>query len=141
MHIAELVPLSVQRNFGFLPLEKIFSNARATVSPFLFCRVSIHPNLEKTSITVKRSFTPSFSSANFFISTKSAAQISSIPLEITFLFLNRSRIGLWSSSPKSTAQSDSALRFPDLASVSCLLRFSLGSVPTVFLSRKQRQDS
>ena len=64
----------------------ISSNALLTVSVFLLLRGFIQPYLLNTSITVIRYLIPLFHLLNFCISTKSAAQISSIPFEITDLF-------------------------------------------------------
>ena len=75
-------------------LLNISSNALLTVSVFLSFRGLIHPYLLNTFIAINKYFIPLFHLLNFCISTKSAAQISSIPFEITDLFEKFLVIGL-----------------------------------------------
>jgi len=65
---------------------KISLNTSATDFPVLSLSGSIQPYFENTSITVRRYLTPRLDSENACISTRSAAQILSIPFTYTFRF-------------------------------------------------------
>ena len=89
------LPLSDQSIFGFRFARSLNMDRKesATVCPRLSFRGRIHPNFEKTSITIRRYLIPLFHFENFPISTRSAAQMLSIPYETTLLFGNCRLIG------------------------------------------------
>ena len=73
-------PFSVHSILGFrLLVLNVSSKVLVKVSVFLSFRGLIQTYLPKTSITISKYLTPSFHLLNFCISTKSAAEISSIP--------------------------------------------------------------
>ena len=77
-----------------LLFSNISLNALLTLSVFLSFNGAIHQYLLNISITISKYFIPLFHLLDFCISTKSAAQIISMPLDITFLFEKFFVIGL-----------------------------------------------
>ena len=71
------LPLSVHKNSHFLCL-KIFCKAFLTLIPFLSLRGITQLYLENISIHVNKYLYPLFILVNFCISTRSAANVSSI---------------------------------------------------------------
>jgi len=89
---------------------KISLNASATDFPVLPLSGSIQPYFENASITVRRYLTPRLNFENDCISTRSAAQILSIPFTYTFRFGKFLMMGLWSSSANCELQVTLSLR-------------------------------
>jgi len=99
MFVVKLSAFSVQSFSGFrFDFLKISLNASPTDFPVLSLSGSIQPYFENTSITVSRYLTSRLNFENACISTRSAAQILSIPFTYTFRFGKILMMGLWSSS-------------------------------------------
>src|SRR6218665_326290 len=93
------LPLSTHTFPCFRPLlARIFAKPSAVDFPVLSFNGTIQLNLEKVSKTVSKYLKPALSFAKACISTKSACQISSVPLTTTLLFGKRLTTGLCSSS-------------------------------------------
>ena len=109
------LPLSTHIYSGWRSFN-VFSNALATALRDLFFKGTIHPYLENTSIAVNKYFTLSLNFAKDCMSMGSAAQISSMPLTYTILFLNVLVTGLCTQvAPQLIGQSTQRLFLPEIA--------------------------